>query len=436
MPSNETFKEAFLHYVWQYQYFDKSHLTTTQGESIEVLSPGFLNKNAGPDFYNCRLLLQGLEWHGTVEVHYKSSDWILHKHEENKAYNNVILHLVWEDDLTIRREDNSTIPTLVLNKRIDKELINKYKNLVQSDNWIPCNNALLSTEPLYVYSMLERCLVERLETKSEEILGLYQHGKQDWEATAYQWLGKCFGFKINSPGFERLTSLLPYSTLKKYAHSPTQMEALLMGVAGFLNEEQEGDYYRSLQKEFRYLAQKHTLCTIMDKSEWRFMRLRPANFPTMRIAQWSAFLGSLPSLFDFVFGKTSSVKTWTQHFRAQPHAFWQQHFHFAKNTQKQGDAKMGTSSSENLLLNGLVPLRFAYAQLRDDGELKESCIELLKELKAEQNHLLSPFLQKGIAMANAFDSQAYLQLYNHYCQPKQCLSCTIGHHYLHPRTDL
>jgi len=215
MPKN-SFKEAFLHFIWQHQYFDKKNFVTTEGESIQVLSTGFLNKDAGPDFYNCRILINKIEWHGTIEVHYKTSDWNRHNHANDKAYNNVVLHLVWEQDINIKRHDGSYIPTFELKNRVDYKIIERYQFLLNSPNKIPCDRSIGNVDNLFILSMLERCLVERMENKANDVLILQKRNNSNWEETCYQWLGKCFGFKINSEPFQRLCTLLPYSILKKH----------------------------------------------------------------------------------------------------------------------------------------------------------------------------------------------------------------------------
>lgn len=426
MPSS-SFREDFLHYIWQHQKFDKSNLLTCYGDKITVISQGFANKNAGPDFYNCKLIIKEIEWHGTVEVHYKSSDWNHHAHAENKAYNNVVLHLVWDNDADIWREDGTQIPTLELKNRIDPVLITKYKSLIDNSLEIPCANLVSDVDDFFVLSMLEKTIVERLETKSKLILDLLYLSKNDWEETCYQWLGKCFGFKINSDPFSQLCRLLPYSILKKYRTKLIQLEALIFGVAGFLDDDtSENEYIRILKQEFKYLSQKHSITKRLDKSEWKFLRLRPANFPTIRLAQFAAFLHKTSSLYDFVFDSSNTVRDYSSYLKSKPSEFWESHYHFKELSVSKLDAKMGNSSIENIIINAVVPLRFAHALYLHVEEEKESIVEVLRKLKPDKNAVVSKFTSFKVKVQSAYESQGLLQLHNQYCSNKKCLSCAIG----------
>lgn len=427
MPSH-SFKEDFLQYIWQYQFFSKTNLLSTTGDRIEILSPGFLNGHSGPDFYNARLVVQEIEWHGTVEIHYKTSDWIKHNHSSDKAYNNVILHVVWEQDVEPVRQDGTTIPTLELKNKIDNALITKYKNLISNDSNIPCSNLISTIDPLYVTSMLEKTILERIENKAKEILTILDKNNTNWEETIYQWLGKCFGFKINSDPFFQLCQLLPYSVVKKYQTKSKETEALLFGVAGFLSNHYEDDYYKTLQKEFTYLASKHSIKTTIDASEWKFLRLRPANFPTIRLAQFAAFLNSVPSLSDFVLVN----HTWNDCFNSKPNEYWQTHYHFKSESSSKQSVRLGKQSIENLILNAIVPLRFAHAWYLNDEEEMEHSLEILKSLKPETNSITDKYLAFGLQKSTGYESQALVQLHNNYCVNKKCLHCSIGSQLIYP----
>lgn len=431
MPKH-SFKEAFLHHVWQYQFFNKNNLLTTTGEKLQVLSPGISNKNAGPDFYQSRLLIQGIEWHGSVEVHYKSSDWNKHLHLHDKAYNNVVLHLVWEQDAPSLRQDGTTIPTLELKNRVSQSLIEQYKAMLETNEAIPCAGNLPQVEDLYVKAMLERSLVERMETKANEVLLLLHQNISDWEETCYQWIGKCFGFKTNSEAFVQLCHYIPYSILRRYLTNSLQTEALLFGTAGFLESEWEEPYFAALKKEYQYLVEKHALKKGMDTSEWKFMRLRPANFPTVRLAQFAALLNKTVNLLDFVLLDKKNLAQLKTKFDCELAPFWNTHFQFGKKGTKKRNPKIGIQSIENLIINAMVPLRFAYAMEHDQQEDKEAILELLSQLPAEKNHILSLYTSLNFSNQNAYESQSLLQLHNAYCKKKACLSCTIGHAILHP----
>lgn len=430
MPK-ETFKEAFLHYIWQFQYFNKTGLKTTEGEDIQILSLGFPNSNSGPDFQQSRLNINSIEWYGHVEIHYKSSDWISHSHSRDPAYNNVILHVVWEADASPQRADGTTLPTLTLSGRVEKELIAKYEALLKNPISLPCSSHLPHVERIYISSMKDRCLVERLEEKSTEILKIFSSTKNNWEETAYQWLGKCFGFKVNSEPFQKLCEILPYDLLKKYKNNSLQTEALLFGVSGLLDKEFASDYPLQLKKEFEYLKHKHIIGKSLNLSEWKFLRLRPHNFPTLRLAQFAAFLIVCKDLFDFVF-KTPHSSSHFSLFAAPSHPFWNNHYVWEKKaSQAKNEVQMGTSSIENLLMNGIFPLRFAHAHFLGNEDLKNDIAESFRQLKAEKNHILTYFDEfENMEIKTAYDSQSLLQLYKRYCDKKKCLSCHIGHQIL------
>ena len=432
MPK-QSFREAFLHYVWQYQYFDKDNLTSTSGESISILSPGFLNKDSGPDFYNSRIIINDIEWYGTTEVHYKTSDWTKHNHTIDKAYNSVILHLVWEEDLKVERQDQSKIPTLELKNRVNKSVIELYQNLLTNPDIIPCQKSISKIDGYFISAMLEKTLIERLEQKSKEILILLDNSANNWEETCYQWLGKCLGFKINSEPLFQLCRLLPYSILKKYLNNSLQIDSLLFGVAGLLEITEDSNYTNSLKKEYNYLRTKHSLVNELTSAQWKFLRLRPANFPTTRIAQLSAIISSQVPLTDIVF--SFSIEEIKGCFNHSPDDYWKNHYHFNKTAKKHHQPCMGLDSVENLIINAIIPLRFAYAIKQDDEDLKDNCLDLFKSLKAEKNHITNSYTSIGLKINSAFESQSYLHLYNNYCLNRECLNCIIGHQIIYPTAE-
>lgn len=430
MPK-QSFREAFLHYVWQYQYFDKENLTTTTGESITILSPGFLNKDSGPDFSNSRIIYNNIEWYGTTEVHYKTSDWTKHSHALDKAYNSVILHLVWEEDLKIERQDHSLIPTLELKNRVDNSVISLYQNLLTNMDLIPCQKSINKVDYFFISSMLEKTLIERLELKSQEIIAILDSTANNWEETCYQWIGKCFGFKINSDPLFQLCRLLPYSILKKYLDNKIQVDSLLFGVSGFLEKSEETTTYtRQLRKEYNYLKIKHKIEYEVALSQWKFLRLRPPNFPSLRIAQFSAFISSSITLTDIIFSFT--MEEIKNSFKNSPNDFWKNHYHFNKTSEKLFDPAIGLDSIENIIINAIIPLRFAYAIKQDNEDLKASCLELFKSLKAEKNHITECYTRTGLKINSSYESQSFLHLYNYYCCNKECLNCIIGHQIIYP----
>ncbi len=428
----ESFKEDFLHHIWKFQYFNKQDIRTRQEEAVCVLFPGHPNSDAGPDFKEAKIIVGGIEWHGHVEIHYKSQEWNAHRHATDPAYNNVILHVVWEYNGASLRSDGSEVPVIELKGRVDQSLIETYRSLVKSTLSIPCAPFVKQMDTIHIFSMLERTLVERMEAKSKEILQIYQATKNDWEETAYRWLGKCYGFKVNSDAFLKLCEVLPFALLKRYRPNPLQFEALLFGCAGFLEAGSKETYPQSLRKEFHYLVQKHASLRTLMLSEWKFLRLRPANFPTLRIAQFSAFLQSTPYVFDSIF-HSPSIQAFADQCAQPTSPFWQDHYHFgAPAAKKRNSTQLGKSSAENLLLNALLPLRFAYADFNGLWELKDKTIEAFRSLKAEENAILHLFHEVSFPLASAYEGQALLQLHHQYCKRKRCLDCHIGAHILYP----
>ena len=417
-------QESFLHYIWRYQYFDKKDLTTTDGQPIDILYPGHYNTDAGPDFKEAKVKIGNLEWLGSVEIHLKSSDWNAHKHQNDPAYNNTILHVVWESDGDIQREDNSILPTLELKERADPHLLNKYNQLINHPaTYISCENQWSEVSHITKLNMLDKMAMERLYDKSSLVLNLLESNNGDWEETAYQLLFKNFGFKINSEPFLALAKSIPFKIIKKHAQDLNQIEALLFGMAGFLDEPVD-EKSEMLSKEFVYLKQKYSLDQKLHKFQWKYLRLRPANFPTVRIAQIASILYQQPSVFDILV-KSEDLKKLSSWLRSKPSSYWVDHHSFGKLSKSKHQG-LGTSSVENLLINTAVALKVAYGKQIDNQDFIDMAIELLEQLKPEKNNITDKWKAVGLDIKSAFDSQASIQLYNNYCKKKRCLLCNIG----------
>lgn len=431
---NESFKEAFLHFIWQFQYFEKKRLTAVSGTEVQVLSTGFLNTNAGPDFQNARILLDDVEWYGQIEIHYRSSDWLKHKHHTDAGYNNVILHVVWKHDTDVTRQDGTSIPTLELKDRIDPTLIARFEQFIKTEHSVPCSTYFTENkiETITLSSMLEKCLVERLREKAEQILLIHEQTRQNWEETAYRWLGKCYGFKVNSYPFLKLCETVPFSIVKKYRNNHLQTEALLFGVAGFLEDSFTTDYPSGLQKEYKYLASKHQLDRQINLAEWKFLRLRPANFPTIRISQFAGLLSQTENLFDLVF-TSQGLDDFAKLVVQDASLYWHDHFVFDKpSSTTKAHTSLGKSSKDNLIINALLPLRFAFAHFMGLDDIKMNVVEAFRSVKAEKNSLLSQFDFLNLPSTTSFETQALTQLHHAYCEARKCLSCQIGHELIHP----
>lgn len=418
-------REQFLHFIWQYQYFEKEALTTTNGEQINIIQPGFGNTDAGPDFKNARIIIDGLEWNGHVEIHVNASEWIKHGHESDPGYKNVILHVVWKNDQTILYPDGNPIPTLELQNRISADLYQRSFQLLENKDTIPCTPHFHSVSELTRLVMLERAMLDRLEQKATEVNMVLEANGGDWEETTYQWLAKNMGFKVNSDPFFSLAQRIPAKIIGKHRSQLLQIEALLFGMAGLLDHPSNDTYEQSLKKEFEFLAHKYDLAAKkMNAVEWRFLRLRPANFPTLRIAQFAALLHKQGQLFSF-FTSFDDPKAFIQNFEVAPSDYWQSHYRFGTKA-KRSIAPMGKSSVENILINTVAPILAAYGKLNDNSERVEKALALLANLPPEKNHIIDRWKSLGASFSSAFDSQGYLSLYKHYCQPRKCLQCGIG----------
>jgi hypothetical protein len=424
-------QEAFLHYIWQYQYFDKTDLKTVGNELLRVIHPGLLNRNAGPDFSNARLHLGEMMWMGTVEVHIRSSDWTAHKHSEDDSYESVILHVVWEDDKPVVHDDGTVLPTIELRNRVSPELLIQYKKLVNSGYDIPCAPQLASVDDLVRNNMLDRTVIERLEVKSKEVNELLSRNNFDWEETAYQLLARNFGFKINADPFLQLATSLPYKFLRKHADKPVQVEAMLFGVAGFLTERSGTEYHQVLRREYGMLRGKYRLERAeLNASQWKFMRLRPANFPSLRLAQFAALVTARHSFFSHLID-TNDLRALGEWLQVGQSEFWTLHYSF-KRRKKEQVWSMGKASVENVAINTVIPLLVAYGKSKDEQSYVDRAEELLMQVRAEENRITRNWAAAGWQVKNAFDSQALIQLFNSYCTPRQCLNCTIGAALLKP----
>ncbi|MCI0750892.1 MAG: DUF2851 family protein [Flammeovirgaceae bacterium] len=417
--------ESFLHYLWQYQYFSREGLCTTDGQEIKIFHPGIHNTHAGPDFSNARIRIGMLDWAGHVEVHVKSSEWITHKHQHDEAYNNVILHVVWKKDKDILQRDGTLIPTLELRDRVGEKIIFQYKKLINSPEQIPCANQIATVPGIAKLSAFDKALTTRLQAKSEEVWKLLDRNENDWQETLYQLLCKNFGFKVNSEPFQQLAKAIPVKLIMKHADKPEQVEALLFGQAGFLEGTSGDEYFLTLKREYGLLSKKYSLIeTQLKKAQWKFLRLRPANFPTVRIAQLASILCSRKNVFSHVLGLTS-VKELSGLLKTNTTSYWHTHYSFGKKT-KEVVTAIGDESIHNVIINTIVPLLTAYGKYKDDQSLVDRAVELLNQLPAENNKITRVWTKLGLACKTSFDSQAQIELYNNYCIKRRCLECVIG----------
>ena len=421
-------REDFLHYVWQHQYFDKADLRTAAGEEIQVLRPGHRNADAGPDFLNARLRLGEVEWNGAVEIHLRASDWARHNHQTDLKYDQVILHVVGSHDADVARSNGSMIPALALQPRLMPELLARYEALLEAPTAapLPCAPLLNLVPEITKTMMAERALLERVEAKADVVMALHQHLGQDWEATAYHALTAAFGFQKNSEPLARLAKSVPLAVLRRHRHDQRQLEALLFGQAGFLVDNEEtiaDDYIQDLKREYEFLRHKYGLGpAALQVHEWSYLRLRPANFPPVRLGQLVGVLHARPALFDALL-TARSVAALTEFFRTPAPAYWRAHFRPGRPGKVPA---LGKTSIDLLITNVVVPLRVAYARHVGQPALVESSLALLNELPAEHNQYTNVYETLGFTHRTAADSQGLLALHKSYCSPRRCLQCAIG----------
>jgi len=415
-------QEDFLHYVWKYSAFKTSGLITTEDEKIVIINIGEHNFNSGPDFFGAKIQIGEQLWAGNIEIHLKSSDWYQHGHEKNKQYDNVILHVVWEEDTTVFRQDKTTIPTLELKYYVDLELLNNYKRLLRSKSWINCEDDLKDVDDFILYNWFDCLYVERLERKRLEIEVLLQDLNYDWEAVLFNMLFKNFGLKINIESMMSIARKIDFKIVRKLSYNKVNLEALFFGVSGLLQDELEINYYIKLQKQYQFLSQKFNISN-EGITPLRFFRLRPANFPTIRLAQLSSLYSSDSRFFSKLMS-TDKVENLYDIFKVEVSEFWQTHYTFSKVSKYQSKS-ISKSFIDLILINTVIPLKFAYNKVqgeKDHGNL----LEVIKGLKLESNKIVDKFLALRDIDKSALTSQSLLQLKNEYCNKNKCLQCAIG----------
>ncbi|MCU0456178.1 MAG: DUF2851 family protein [Bacteroidales bacterium] len=419
-------KEEFLHYLWRYGLFDHDKLLDNEGSIIEVVSPGEYNRDSGPDFFNSRLRIGGIEWAGNIEIHLKASDFNSHRHNADPAYDNIILHVVAVIDARVFNTRQEEIPTVLL--PVSEEYYEKYLSLVNNPYTIACQSNLKDIDQLFLRHWLGSLAMERMGEKTGQVLKIYSETGNDWEETFYRLLSRYFGFRVNTGPFEMLASALPFRIIRKHSDNIFQIEALLFGTAGLLDEglfrEAVRDpYYLDLLKEYKILSAKYSLNKVHGWL-WKFSRLRPANFPTVRISQLAAML----SVSGGIFSKALEAREMTglrMLFGVTASGYWDDHFVFGKKCRPYPKTA-GKQASDLLLINAVIPAIFAFGKVRDSAEICERAISFLEETAPEDNIITSEWEKIGISADSAFISQGLLQLRNSYCRRRRCLECRIG----------
>ncbi len=417
-------KEDFLHYIWKYKLFDASKLLTVEGQEIEVIKFGMHNTDAGPDFFNGKVKVGETTWAGNIEIHINSSDWIKHKHQVDKTYDNVILHVVYNNDAIILDKDGNEIPTLELKNLISSEVLAKYEQLVHlPDTGIACEGQIKIIDDFTIQSWINRLAFERLERKSEEIHLTLKQNKNDWEETFYQYLFKYFGLKVNALPFELLAKNTSLKIVEKH-HDLFSIEALLFGQAGYLEGNIEDGYFQKLKKEYNFLKSKFAL-TPLDSSMWKLLRLRPSNFPSLRISQVSNLLSKKTRLFSKII-EAESVIDIQEFFKVEASEYWNSHYQFGKLVEENKKKKIGINTINSIIINVIVPFTFVYGKQNQKEELVDKALKLLESVKAENNAIIKKWNELGVKTNNAMQTQSLIELKTNYCSQKKCLNCGIG----------
>ncbi len=417
-------EEAFLHFIWKFQHFSTPSLATDDGQEVTIFHPGLRNSDAGPDFLNARIKIGDITWNGHVEIHVLAADWSRHGHHQDKAYDNVILHVVWENDAPANRSDGNRIPTLVLKDLLLPHLYLNYKKLLEPGDEILCRNFIGNVKPLTIINMCDRAVAGRLQDRAEAILRELFLAEGDWEEVAWRFLCRAFGFRTNADAFFDLGKSLPFKILKKECQNPMTIEALIFGQAGFLDAEPIDKYQEALKAEYDFKTKKYNLEKRLHSFRWKFLRLRPANFPTVRISQLAAIISKRPTLFSFLtdYQDSSNLRIALS---IRQSTYWMEHYQFGEKT-SHPIGGLGKNSIDNILMNVAAPLLFAWGIHRDDDASKEKALQLLGDLPAESNNIIAKWNSLGIRFKSAYDSQAFLELYKEYCLRKGCLQCSIG----------
>jgi hypothetical protein len=413
-------QESFIHYLWRTRRFDSANLKTTKGETLDILDFGEYNTNAGPDFLNATIRLGDMIWAGNIEIHLKSSDWLLHGHQYNEAYKNVILHVVFEEDMVITTPE---MPCLEMKDLIPEGIYKKYWALLHNEKWIPCQNQFFTVSGLTKTMWLERLLVERLEKKTEAIAEALKRNKNDWEETFYQFVTRNFGVSVNTEPMEWLARSLPHVTLAKHKNNLFQLEALIFGQSGLMEKEYKDEYPNILKKEHAFLSHKHKLKPINGTS-WKFSRMRPASFPTIRLAQLADLVHQSSNLFSKVLD-IETIADLESLFTVKTSSYWTNHYVFdtpSVSTKK----TMGRDTIDLIIINTIIPFLFYYGKIRQEDRYKDRAFQFLEALKAENNSISEGWQKLGEIPTNAFQTQALIQLKKEYCEKKRCLECAIG----------
>lgn len=414
--------ENILHHIWLHKKFAINSLFTTDGEKIEIIDFGQLQQYSGPDFFNAKVIIGNQKWAGNIEIHVKSSDWYIHQHEKDEKYNNVILHVVWEHDVEIYRKDNTPISVLELKSVVSKSDLSSINRLLQKKNWINCEKSISKISKYTLVSWKERLFIERLERKSKEILELLLMLETDWEAVFFVLLSKNLGLNINGANFYILAKQIPFKIVRKESHNIMHLEALFLGKANLLNLKFEDVYASELKEIWSYLKHKYDL----TENYVEFHKVRPDNFPTVRLAQLAALYFKNQNIFQDIIDSVN-LDAISKVLDCKVSDYWKWHYNFDKPCNKKSRV-ISKDMIDLIFLNTILPLKFTYSKYKgeDLSIVVENLLEATRSIKSENNNVINRFKLLGLSCDNAFDSQSLLQLKKEYCENFKCLNCAIG----------
>lgn len=423
--------EKLLHYIWKHKIFPLRELRTTDGRTVEVLNPGIHNTDAGPDFIDAKVKLDDTVWVGNVELHIKTSDWFRHHHDTDAAYANIILHVASDIDQPLHYPNGQEIPQLQLT--VPPYVKENYDQLSRNDSHPRCREVVGTLSTFLIHNWMTSLTLERFEERARQIMQRREALDKDWEHTLFVTLARNFGFGINGDAFEQWARAVPLHAVAKHRDSLFQIEAIFFGQAGLLADDGADEYYQSLQKEYRYLRQKFTL-TPISPTVWKFLRLRPQNFPHIRIAQLAMLYYeqrlNLSRLLN-----ASSLSEASALLLTHVSDYWHTHYTFASQPSSPMEKNLSTASIQLILINSVAPILFAYGKYKSDPSLCDRAFSLWQQLPAERNAIIRDWAQAGVLCENAADSQALIQLHRHYCQPRDCLRCKFGYEYIRRTPD-
>ena len=411
--------ERLLQFIWQFQYFNRNALQAQSGETLHILHPGRLNTNQGPDFLQARIRIDSTLLAGNIELHVKSSDWKKHGHQQDANYRHILLHVVWEDDAP----GNQPAPVLVLQQRVSKLLLQQYDDWMRKPSFVPCAGAVTTVSGLVWAAWKERLLAERLQRKSDYALQLLASNNNHWEETCWQLVARNFGIRVNADAFEAIARSLPLRLLSKHKNQLLVLEALLLGQAGLLGNAYQEAYPQLLQREFRFLERKYGLQPIAEPVH--FLRMRPAAFPNLRLAQLAMLLHRSQHLFAS-FKEMETVKEAMVLLQVEASDYWQNHYAIDEAGSRRSKKQLGEAMVQNILINTVAVLLFAYGMHHGDNRFKDKALQWLAGVPAEENAITRGWQQQQVVCGQAWDSQAMIELKTQYCDKKKCLDCAVG----------